>query len=337
MGRRKIGRVLALPIPGAIAGMVLLLILLQCFGRRLAPTMEAASMPLLKHMMLFFIPSVAGVMEQFQALRAGWLPFVIASIAGCGRDLGRHRADPEMAAETTGHRCLMTDSATLISVAHTSLTVVAYILALWAYRRSGWGLLLPVLTGAATVAVVLVVTNTPYGTYREGASLLSWLAGPATVALAFSPVPPMGPLAASGGLSPRRAAGGAPATAVVSAIVIAWLLGGDWALMMSLAPKSATMPVAMPVAERMGGAAPLSAVAVALTGIAAAVLASGLFSLLGVRSEMVRGFALGAAAHAIGTARAFQIGETAMGSAALAMGLNAIATSVLVPLIAVLL
>ena len=64
--------------------------------------------------------------------------------------------------------------------------------------------------------------------------------------------------------------------------------------MMSLAPKSATMPVAMPVAERMGGAAPLSAVAVALTGIAAAVLASGLFSLLGVRSEMVRGFALGA-------------------------------------------
>ena len=51
----------------------------------------------------------------------------------------------------------MTDSATLISVAATSLTVVAYILALWAYRRSGWGLLLPVLTGAATVVVVLVL------------------------------------------------------------------------------------------------------------------------------------------------------------------------------------
>ena len=230
----------------------------------------------------------------------------------------------------------MTDSATLISVAATSLTVVAYILALWAYRRSGWGLLLPVLTGAATVVVVLVVTNTPYGTYREGASLLSWLAGPATVALAFPLYrqwsrlrgiwwPVAGALLAGS------------ATAVVSAIVIAWLLGGDWALMMSLAPKSATMPVAMPVAERMGGAAPLSAVAVALTGIAAAVLASGLFSLLGWRSEMVRGFALGAAAHAIGTARAFQIGETAMGSAALAMGLNAIATSVLVPLIAGLL
>ena len=103
---------------------------------------------------------------------------------------------------------------------------------------------------------------------------------------------------------------------------------------MSLAPKSATMPVAMPVAESMGGSVPLSAVAVALTGISAAVLSGGLFGLLGIRNEMVQGFALGAAAHAIGTARAFQVGEVAVGFAALAMGLNAIATSILVPLIA---
>jgi putative effector of murein hydrolase len=114
---------------------------------------------------------------------------------------------------------------------------------------------------------------------------------------------------------------------------IAWLLGGDWSLMMSLAPKSATMPVAMPVAESMGGSAPISAVAVALTGISAAVLAGGLLSLLKIRHDVVRGFALGASAHAIGTAQAFQISEAAVGFAALAMGLNAIATSVLVPLI----
>ncbi|GAO23507.1 LrgB family protein [Alicycliphilus sp. B1] len=168
--------------------------------------------------------------------------------------------------------------------------------------------------------------------YREGTGLLSWLAGPATVALAFPLYrqwgrlrgiwwPVMGALLAGS------------VTAVVSAIGIAWLLDADWPLMMSLAPKSATMPVAMPVAESTGGAASLSAVAVALTGIAAAVLSGGLFGLLGVRSGMVRGFALGAAAHAIGTARAFQIGETAIGFAALAMSLNAIATSLLVPLI----
>ena len=212
------------------------------------------------------------------------------------------------------------------------LAVAAYSLALWAYRRSGWSLLLPVLTGSAVVVTVLLGAGIPYGSYREGAKPLSWLAGPATVALALPLYrqrgrlqgiwwPVMGALLAGS------------VTAVISAMGISWLLGGDWSLMMSLAPKSATMPVAMPVAESMGGSAPISAVAVALTGISAAVLAGGLLSLLNIRNDVVRGFALGASAHAIGTAQAFQISEAAVGFAALAMGLNAIATSVLVPLI----
>ena len=218
-----------------------------------------------------------------------------------------------------------------ITVGATLLTLAAYALALWTYRRSGWGLLLPVLTGAAMVVTVLLVLDVPYRAYKDGAKYLSWLAGPATVALAFPLYRQWGRLRGIWWPVAGALLAGS-ATAVVSAIGIAWLLGGDWAMMMSLAPKSATMPVAMPVADSMGGAAPLSAVAVALTGIAAAVMAGGLLALLGIRSDVVRGFALGAAAHAIGTARAFQISETAVGFAALAMGLNAIATSVLVPL-----
>ena len=220
-----------------------------------------------------------------------------------------------------------------VTLAAVALTLVAYGLALWVYKRSNWGLLLPVLTGSALVVTVLVALGVSYSDYRLGAQPLSWLAGPATVALALPLYrqrgrlrgiwwPVMGALLAGS------------ITAVVSAIGIAWMFGADWALMMSLAPKSATMPVAMPVAESMGGSVPLSAVAVALTGISAAVLSGGLFGLLGIRNEMVQGFALGAAAHAIGTARAFQVGEVAVGFAALAMGLNAIATSILVPLIA---
>lgn len=82
----RLVRWLDLPIPPAIVGMMLLLAVLACFGR-LVVTVEAASMPLLKHMMLFFIPAVAGVMEQFQALRSGWLPFVVASVAGAALTL----------------------------------------------------------------------------------------------------------------------------------------------------------------------------------------------------------------------------------------------------------
>lgn len=219
-----------------------------------------------------------------------------------------------------------------LTMAATLLTLGAYLFALWAYRRSGWALLPPVLTGAAAVVALLLAAGVPYERYRQGCQPLSWLAGPATVALALPLYrqwgrlkglwwPVMGALLA-GSL-----------TAVVSAVGVAWLLGADGALMASLAPKSATMPVAIPVAQSMGGSAALGAVAVALTGIAAAVLSGAMWGWLGIRNDTVRGFALGAAGHAIGTARAFQIGETAVCFAALAMGLNAVATGLLVPLL----
>lgn len=79
-------RWLALPVPAAIVGMVLLLVVLACVGR-LVNTVEVASRPLLGHLMLFFIPAVAGVMEQFEGLRAGWLPFLVASVVGAALTL----------------------------------------------------------------------------------------------------------------------------------------------------------------------------------------------------------------------------------------------------------
>lgn len=216
-----------------------------------------------------------------------------------------------------------------------ALTVVAYAVALWAWRRSGWSLLLPVLIGAALVAAVLVATGIPYRSYAQGAWPLTWLAGPATVALAVPLHRHWGRLKGLW-LPITGALLVGSLTAVASAVAIAWLLGGDVVLQMSLAPKSATMPVAMPVAARLGGEAALSAVAVALTGISGAVMATGLFRLLKFRDEALQGFVLGTAAHAIGTARAFQISDSAVAFAALGIGMNAIATGVLVPLLGLL-
>jgi putative effector of murein hydrolase len=102
---------------------------------------------------------------------------------------------------------------------------------------------------------------------------------------------------------------------------------------MSLAPKSATMPIAMGVSEKIGGLPSLSAVAAAITGIAGAIMATGLLNLLRIKEPAVRGFAVGITAHGIGTARAIQVNETAGAFSALAMGLNGIATALLVPLV----
>ena len=213
------------------------------------------------------------------------------------------------------------------------LTLLAYLGALALYRRSGaHPLLIPVLTAVVFIVVVLMATGTPYATYRDGVSLLSLLIGPATVALA---VPLYGQRARIRHmwrpLCIALLVGSA--AAIASALLIAWALGGTLETLMSLAPKSATMPIALPVAERMGGLSSLAAVAVAITGIAGTILAGPVLRLLRIHDPAVRGFAVGLTAHAIGTARELQVHPTAGAFAALAMGLNGVVTAVLVPLL----
>lgn len=214
-----------------------------------------------------------------------------------------------------------------------TLTLLAYVAGLWLYGRSGSSpYLLPVTVGSLLVMAALIGTGTPYPVYFEGAKFIHFLIGPATVALA---VPLYGqihrlrriwlPLTVS------LLAGST--AAIVSAIGIAWALGGSTETLLSLAPKSATMPIAMAVSEATGGLPSLTAVAVAITGIAGAIMARSLIGALRISDPVVEGFATGITAHAIGTARALQIHETAGAFAALAMGLNGIATAVLVPIV----
>ncbi|RYF79747.1 MAG: LrgB family protein [Comamonadaceae bacterium] len=219
------------------------------------------------------------------------------------------------------------------SVAWLALTFAAYLGALALYRRCGsHPLLLPVLTGTAVVVAVLMASGTDYARYAEGVRPLSLLIGPATVALAVPLMRQWGRLRAIWlPLLIALFVGGS--VAIVSAVGIAWALGGSWQTLASLAPKSATMPMAMPVAERMGGLASLAAVAVAITGIVGAIAAGPVMRLLRVHDPVVRGFASGLAAHAIGMAREMPLSPTAGAFAALAMGLNGILTTVLVPLI----
>lgn len=214
-----------------------------------------------------------------------------------------------------------------------SFTLVVYMVASVVYQRSaGFPLLLPILTAVVLVVGFLYATETSYADYAEHTWLLQFLIGPATVALA---VPLYGQL-------PRLRRMLVPvlvallagsATAILSAIGIAWAMGASLQTQLSLAPKSATMPIAMEVAALNGGLPSLTTVAVAVTGIAGAILAGPLLSLFRIRDSAVTGFSLGMTAHAIGVARAFQIDETAGASAALGMGLNGIATAVLVPLL----
>lgn len=190
----------------------------------------------------------------------------------------------------------------------------------------------PVLIAVALLAAVLFATGTRYATYFEGAQFVHFLLGPATVALAL----PLWDNRARlrGAILPLLAALMAGSvTAIVSALAIAQTFGVQGATLASLAPKSATAPVAIGIAENIGGLPTLTAVLVILTGVIGAVVATPLLNLLGLRDWRARGFALGVAAHGIGTARAFHVHPTAGAFAGLGMGMNAVLTALIAPYI----
>jgi predicted murein hydrolase (TIGR00659 family) len=213
-------------------------------------------------------------------------------------------------------------------------TLVAYGIGDAAFRAAGRRPIVnPVLVAVAILALALHLTATPYATYFEGAQFVHFMLGPATVALAV-------PLHANLGrvrrviLPMTGALVAASVVAMVSAVTIAGLLGVRGETLLSLVPKSATAPVALGVSESIGGSPTLTAVLVILTGIIGAVIATPLLNTLGLRDWRARGFAVGVASHGIGTARAFQVNDTAGAFAGIGMGLNALLTALIAPLIA---
>jgi len=214
-----------------------------------------------------------------------------------------------------------------------SVTLLAYIVGLWLFKRSGQKPLAnPVLIAIALITALLWATGTPYQRYFDGAQFIHFLLGPATVALAV-------PLHAYWRRLRKMAlplivglfAGSA--TAALSAMALAWLLGASPETVFSLGPKSVTTPIAMGVAEQIGGIPSLTAVLVILTGILGAMGFPAFFRLLRIHNHATQGFAVGLTAHGLGTARAFLVSEEMGAFSALGMGLNGVVTAVFLPLL----
>lgn len=216
---------------------------------------------------------------------------------------------------------------------HLTLTLVAFQIGLALYKRGGMSPLLnPVLLAVVVVVTILGASGTSYQTYFAGAQFVHFLLGPATVALALPLYRQIESVRRSA-VAILVAILAGSLTAIVSAVGIAWLLGGSRDVLISLAPKSVTAPVAMGITEQLGGLASLTAVLVIVTGITGAMLGTYVLNALRIRDWRARGLAIGTASHGIGTARALQVNRIAGAFSGLAMGLNALATALLLPLL----
>lgn len=218
-----------------------------------------------------------------------------------------------------------------------SATLVVYVLAQAVYARldqPAWAN--PVLWSVVILASLLTVTRVDYPTYFSGAQFIHFLLGPAVVALAW---PLWERLAALRehwrALLAAALAGGVAASG--SALLLGWLVDLPQDVVLSLAPKSVTAPVAMGIADKIGGIPALAAVFAVVTGMVGALSGKALFALLKIPTDangwMARGFSLGTAAHGIGAARAMQVNLDAGAFAGLALGLQVVLAALLIPML----
>lgn len=210
-------------------------------------------------------------------------------------------------------------------------TLVCYLIAISLFERCGQPALLnPVLVSVLVLALVLVLADIPYATYFDGAQFVHFLLGPATVALAL-PLYRELPTLRRHALPILFAVLIGMATTLASTLAIAHFTGLDEIMRLSITPKSVTAPVAMGIAERIGGVPSLTAVFAIITGVLGAVIAVPLLSWLSIKDDAAKGLAIGLVAHGIGTARAFRISERAGAYAGLAMVLSATLSAIGLP------
>ena len=213
-------------------------------------------------------------------------------------------------------------------------TLATYVAAHGIYERLGRAALAnPVLWSVVVIGSVLALTNTPYPAYFSGAQFIHVLLGPAVVALAW-PLYQRAPELKRRGVALVIAGLVGGAAAAATAVALAWFAGLPGEVIRSLVPKSVTAPVAMGIAEQLGGVPALAAVVAVLTGIVGALSARYLFGALRLDDWSVRGFALGTTSHGIGAARAWQVHVDAGAYAGLALCLQVLLASLLMPLAA---
>lgn len=213
------------------------------------------------------------------------------------------------------------------------LTLVAYQMCIHVNRvAGGTPLLHPVILTLVLIISFLQMTDTDYATYFSGAQFIHFLLGPATVALAVPLYDLRRRIRALWKPLLIACITGAT-TAALTALLIGKVFDLPDPILISLAPKSVTSPIALGIAEKLGGYPSLAAGLVLITGAIGCLMAPWLFRWLQIDDDAVKGFTLGLAAHGFGTASAFSISVIAGAFGGLAMGLTGLLTAFLLPLL----
>ncbi|HEX4191271.1 MAG TPA: LrgB family protein [Marmoricola sp.] len=213
-----------------------------------------------------------------------------------------------------------------------TITLAAYAVGRWLHQRTASPLFQPVLVAIVLIVVVLEVGGIDYSDYLAGGSYIGFWLGAATVSLAL-PLHREWHLVRSAWLPIAVGIVAGALVSITAAVLLTRVAGGSRTLQLTMAPKAATTPVSLALSTQIGGIPALTAALTIIAGITGAIAGPWLLDRIGVRDLRARGIALGSVSHGIGTARALAESTTEGAFSALCMGLTAVATSVLVPLL----
>ena len=191
----------------------------------------------------------------------------------------------------------------------------------------------PLLVSAALTIAALLLLDIDYQSYNAGAKYLSYLLTPTTVCLAI-PLYEQRALLLKNFRAIFAGIFSGALTSVVCVYLMSLAFGLDHAQYVTLLPKSVTTAIGMPVAQELGGYGNIAAAVIILTGVLGNIVAEGFFRLLRIREPIARGVALGTSSHAIGTARAMEMGDTEGAMSSLSIAVSGLVTVVLVSVFA---
>lgn len=213
------------------------------------------------------------------------------------------------------------------------ITLGAYLAGLWLKKKTGLAVMNPLLVGVILVIGFLLAAKVEYQTYMEGAKYISYLLTPSTVCLAI-PLYKQLQLLKDNAVAVMGGITSGVITSAVCIFVLAKLLKLDHQLYVTFLPKSITTAIGMGVCEEAGGITVIAVVCIILTGILGNIIAESLFKLIHIHHPIARGLALGTSAHAIGTARALEMGEVEGAMSSLAIAVAGLMTVIVAPLAA---
>ena len=216
------------------------------------------------------------------------------------------------------------------------ISLLTYWFGMWLKKRLGWAVLNPILTSVAMVIVFLKALKVDYGVYNEGAKYISYLLTPATVCLAI-PLYKQLELLKKNWMAVAAAILAGVAASAASIFALCLLFRMEHVYYVTLLPKSITTAIGMGVSEEAGGIVTITVVCIIVTGILGNIMGETVFKLLRLKNPIAKGLALGTSAHAVGTAKALELGEIEGAMSSLSVAVVGLLTVLAVPLVSGLL